>query len=99
MSVLLDLSPEVESKLRARAEVAGEDLPAFIARLLTYFSARSTSLMELSGPIYQNFLASGMTDDELADELERAKHEARAARRAVHASQFAEPDFKLTIGD
>jgi hypothetical protein len=44
-------------------------------------SAAPISLEELSGPIRQNFLASGMTDDELGDLLEKIKHEIRAQRR------------------
>ncbi len=40
----------------------------------------------MSGPIYQRCLESGMTDEELGEELERAKHEMRAERRARNAS-------------
>jgi hypothetical protein len=38
-------------------------------------------LEQLSGPIYQAFIESDMTDDELGDLLEKAKHEMRAERR------------------
>jgi hypothetical protein len=82
MTLQLTLSPEVESVLRRRAEAAGQDIAQFVAGLVSQFGASPTSLEELSGPIYQNFLASGMTDDDLADELERSKHEMRAERRS-----------------
>jgi hypothetical protein len=36
-------------------------------------AAPSRTLREISGPAYDEFLASGMTDDELGDLLERAK--------------------------
>jgi hypothetical protein len=50
--------------------------------LVEQFAEPPTPIEELSGAIYQNFLESGMTDEELGDELERAKHEMRAERRA-----------------
>jgi hypothetical protein len=53
-----------------------------VSRLLTTFAEPPISLEQISGPVYSNFLASGMTDDELGDLLEKAKHEMRAERRA-----------------
>ena len=38
-------------------------------------------LSKIRGNAYKRFLESGMTDDELGEELERAKHEMRAERR------------------
>ncbi len=45
-----------------------------------------TPLEQLSGLIYQNFVDSGMTDDELGDLLEKAKHEMRDDRRLNQAA-------------
>jgi len=81
MTLQVELTPEVESRLRKRAESAGQEMSRFVTNLLSHFGSQPTPLEELSGPIYQNFLASGMTDDELAEELERAKHEMRVDRR------------------
>ncbi|HEX4796343.1 MAG TPA: hypothetical protein VH370_21320 [Humisphaera sp.] len=86
MSLTITLPPEAEAKLKMRAAAAGEDLPSYVSKLVTHFAEPPTSLDELSGPIYRNFLASGMTEDELGEELERAKHEMRAERRARHSS-------------
>jgi len=86
MLLTISIPDETEATLRLRASAAGEDLPSYVSKLVTHFSEPPPSLEELSGPIYQNFLASGMTDDELADELERAKHEMRAERRARQSS-------------
>jgi hypothetical protein len=44
------------------------------------------TLAEISGPIYQRFLDSGTSDEELSDELEKAKHDMRDERRGRHAS-------------
>ena len=81
MTLAIPLTPETEAKLKARAMASGQDLPAYVARLVSHFVEPPTPLEELSGPIYQRFLESGMSDDELGDLLERAKHEMRAERR------------------
>lgn len=44
------------------------------------------SLKEIGGPIAEDFARSGMTEDELGDLLEEAKHEMRAERRGCQAS-------------
>lgn len=44
--------------------------------------ARRPTLSEISGPIAEAFKASGMTEDELGELLETAKHEMRSDRRA-----------------
>lgn len=78
MTLVLNLPADVEARVRSRAEASGLDLSEFVAQLVARFGQPPTALAELSGPIYQRFLESGMTDDELAEELERAKHESRA---------------------
>jgi hypothetical protein len=40
-------------------------------------------MLEISGSTYKHFVASGMTDEQLAEELEAAKHAARAAKRGA----------------
>ena len=44
------------------------------------------TLAEISGPVHQRFLDSGTTDEQLSEELEKAKHEVRAERRGRQAS-------------
>ena len=82
MVVSISIPPEAETKLKMRAAASGEDLAVYITRLLRLFAQPPTPLEKLSGPIYERFLESGMTDDELGELLERAKHEMRAERRA-----------------
>jgi hypothetical protein len=81
MVLTISIPPEAEAKLQQRAAEAGEELQSYVARLVAQFAGPPTPLDDISGPIYQRFLESGMTDDELADVLERAKHEMRAERR------------------
>ena len=82
----LRLPKEATEELKRRAEASGQDVAEFVSHLVEHFAQPPTPLEILSGPIYQRFLESGMTDDQLAEELERAKHEMRAERRARHAS-------------
>ena len=84
MTIHIPISPEAEARLRRRAEACGEELASFVAKLVSHFAEPPTPLKELSGPIFEAFKASGMTDDELGDLLEKAKHEMRAERRAKH---------------
>ena len=82
MVLSISIPPEAEAKLRSRAAASGQDLPSYVSRLVSQFAASPVRLEELSGPVQQRFIESGMTDDELSDLLERAKHEARKERRA-----------------
>ena len=81
----IPLSAEAEARLRERAAAAGEDLATYAARLLETVS-RPRTLEELSGPVARRFAQSGVTEEELGEELERAKHEMRAERRARNSS-------------
>lgn len=79
----IPISSEAKARLAERAAATGQDLPSYVATLVKHFAEPPTPLEELSGPIYQRFLESGMTDDELGEMLERAKHDVRAERRAA----------------
>lgn len=86
MSLTIPLPPETESRLKQRASAAGQDVGEFVSQLVQHFTEPPTPIEKLSGPIYQRFLESGMTDEELGEELERVKHEMRTERRAHHSS-------------
>lgn len=72
--------------LSQRASLSGADLATYVSAIVERSTEKPLSLEEISGPIYQRFLESGMTDDELSDLLEAEKHAARANRRARQAS-------------
>jgi hypothetical protein len=82
MTLSISISEEAEARLKSRAAACGQDVESYVANLVAHFADPPVPLEQISGPIYQNFLSSGMSDDELGDMLERAKHEARAERRA-----------------
>jgi hypothetical protein len=82
MSLTISLRPETEKKLQEQARAAGLDTPSYAARLIEGSLLPDNWLHKLSGDSYRKFLESGITDEQLGEELERAKHEMRAERRA-----------------
>ena len=86
LSLTLQLSREAREKLDRQAVASGTDLAGYVSVLIEQNANRPLSLEEISGPIYQRFLESGMTDEELGDRLETEKHAARARRQSRQAS-------------
>ena len=85
ISLKLKLSNEAQSALRKRASEAGREIEEYASQLLEQ-AVRAPSLEEVLEPLRNEFLRSGMTEDELGDVLEQAKHEMRAERAARRAS-------------
>lgn len=78
----LHISAATREVLTRRAAAAGTDVEGYVSSLVERnAAAEGFSLAEISGPVYERFVGSGTTDDELAEELERGKHELRAERR------------------
>jgi hypothetical protein len=86
MVLSLSISPEAEAKLKSKAAAAGVDIETYAVTLIEQFTKAPLSLKEISGPIAEEFAKSGMTEDELADLLEEAKHEMRAEKRGRKGS-------------
>lgn len=82
MTLAISISHDAEERLRAKAAAAGMDVTTYAARELERSVAAPRSLREISGPAYEEFVRSGMTDDEFGDVLEKAKHTMRTERRA-----------------
>ena len=82
MVLRLSISPEAEARLRAKAAAAGVDLETYALRHLEKIVANPRSIEEISGPIGEAFEESGMSEEELADFVEREIHAMRAERRA-----------------
>jgi hypothetical protein len=82
MTLRIDISPDTERMLRAKAAAVGEDVAHYAARILERSAGTALRMEAISGPVGEAFRASGMTEEELSVELERAKQEARARRRA-----------------
>ena len=84
--VTLRLSKDAQAKLAERAAAQGVPLADYLARLVESLVETPRTLAQISGPVYQRFLDSGTSDEQLSEELERAKHDLRADRRGRRAS-------------
>ena len=82
MSLLIELTPEQESRLRERAATRGED-PLDYGRSLIESGLRLPDLKDLLAPIRQDFAASGMAVDELEALIESTRD---AVYRNKHAA-------------
>lgn len=81
IDVTIRLSRDAQAKLAARAVLAGKPLGEYIASVVESVVESPRTLAQISGPVYQRFLDSGTTDEQLSEELEQAKHEMRTERR------------------
>ena len=82
--MMLTLPQAVESQLREQAERRGIDAETYAARLLARELARPRpTLEEIAAEIERRRGGPlNMTEDEISEMLEKAKHEMRAERRA-----------------
>ena len=86
MALTISLRADTEKRLEEQARAAGVDTSTYAAQLLEQSLGSHPWLEEISGETYRRFLESGITDDQLGEELEKAKHEMRAERRARRGS-------------
>jgi hypothetical protein len=79
-ALTVDISPEAREKLAQRAAAAGKDVAVYAAEIIEGAATQPT-LDELLAPAREAFARSCMTEDELSELLEEAKHRRRAERR------------------
>ena len=72
MTLAISLSAETEAKLRARAAAEGKDPAAYASNVLEQAFNRP-SLDELLAPLRQEFAASGVSDEELVEQISQAR--------------------------
>jgi hypothetical protein len=81
MVLELPISSETEARLAAKAKAAGVDILTYVANLVERTAKAPPSIKEISGEIADDFVKSGMSEDEFGDLLEDVKHEMRAEKR------------------
>jgi hypothetical protein len=74
MTITIDLKPEQEKRLAERAAKAGQDIAAYVRRLIDR-DIDAASLDAILAPVRREFEESGMTDDDLADLVEEARED------------------------
>ncbi len=72
MTLVIPISDTVAAKLRERAAAEGKDPTAYASDLLEDAVAR-LSLHDLLAPLRQQFAASGVTDEELVQQITEAR--------------------------
>ena len=66
MTITLNLPPETESWLKARAAQSNRDVESLIRDAIDgHFPIETRDLSELMAPVYEETRKSGMTDDEI----------------------------------
>jgi hypothetical protein len=76
-TITVKIPDPTEETLRRQAAAAGKPVEQFVSEVLEVQAASGKTLGEISGPVYQRFLESGMGEEELAERLEREDHAAR----------------------
>jgi hypothetical protein len=76
-TITIRIPDRTEAKLQQIAKAAGKPLEQFVGDVLEAQTSGRKILEEISGDIHKRFLASGMTDEELAERLEREDHQSR----------------------
>jgi hypothetical protein len=76
-TMTINIPDPIEKRLRDQAQAAGKPLEQLVSEVLVAQTSPLAFLREISGSVYQRFLASGMTETELANLLEREDHAAR----------------------
>jgi hypothetical protein len=72
------LTDAAEEKLRIEAKAAGKEVAEIASEVLTAHA--NLNFGELSAEVRKRFLQSGMSEDELADLLEKEDHASRGVR-------------------
>jgi hypothetical protein len=85
-AITIDLPPETEKRLREKAGSAGVTLEVYLRRLAEHDANGTTptpgTFDHILSPVREGFLASGLTEDELASEFEAARDEAWQEKQA-----------------
>jgi len=85
MTIHISISPGAEHRLHDKARAAGLAPEALAAKILEEQLVRP-SIDEILRPLREEVAASGMSEDQLGDLLEKAKHEMRAKQAPGRAA-------------
>src|SRR4051794_35182791 len=74
MAITISLSPEQEKRLAERATQAGQEITAYVHRLIDQ-DLQAESFDAILAPVRRNFEQSGMTDEDLAALVEEVRED------------------------
>jgi len=76
-TITVKIPDPAEESLRRQADAAGKPIEQFVSEVLEAQAAPAKTLRDISGSVHQRFLEAGMSEEELAERLEREDHAAR----------------------
>jgi hypothetical protein len=84
MTLSLSVPPEVEARLRERADAVGEAVEVYASKVLTEAVAVPT-IDEILAPVRAEFAKTGMSEQEILDLGRRELDALRAEKKAASA--------------
>ncbi|MEW6213172.1 MAG: hypothetical protein AB1631_33050 [Acidobacteriota bacterium] len=81
MDITISLTEETGKRLADRAAREGKGVADLVAEIAEREAHMPTSLRDLFAPVREQIKASGVSDQELAEEIESAIAEVRQARK------------------
>lgn len=85
MTVMIERSPDEERQLHERASRVGQDVTAYLRRLIREDLGSNRTFAEILAPIHREFRESGLSGEELDKLLVDALAESRADRRTIRS--------------
>jgi hypothetical protein len=76
-TITVKIPDPTEERLRRQAKAAGKPVEQFVSEVLEAQTTPAKTLRSISGSVQEQFLESGMSEEELAERLEREDHAAR----------------------
>ena len=76
-TITIQIPDPAAQQLRAQAAAAGKPVEQLVSEVLQVQASALESLREITSGVAERFAATGMTDEQLADQLEREDHAAR----------------------
>jgi len=77
MVLSIDITSQAEARLRKQAQAAGKDVKTYVSDLVEQAAARP-SLDEVLAPLRNEFEDSGISDQELIEDITEAQAQYRA---------------------
>jgi hypothetical protein len=76
-TITIHIPDPTEATLRRQAAAAGKPVDEFVRDVLNAQTSAAQLLAEISGDTHRRFLETGLSEDDLAERLEREDHAAR----------------------
>lgn len=77
MDLTVNITADIESRLRERAAVSGKDVGTFVREAVEEKLNEDESFLEILAPVHNAFRKSGMTDQHAMELFERTRQQAR----------------------